>query len=148
MVWDHLHHYNEPSPLSDIDVAYFDDGDMRQQAEAEIQAALEDYAPGVPWEVTNQALVHLWFEEHFGHAVAPLGSLEEAVASWPEYATSVGVYLDSEGDIGIIAPHGLEDLFALRVRRNPARVSVEAYRHRVQQKQYTKRWPRVSVEPC
>jgi len=147
LVWDHLHQYNEPSPLADIDVAYFDITDSRQEAEAEVQAVLEARAPSVPWEVTNQALVHLWFEGHFGHAVAPLCSLEEAVASWPEYATSVGVYIGNGGGIEIIAPYGLEDLFALRVRRNPARVSVETYRQRVEQKQYAKRWPRVSVVP-
>jgi uncharacterized protein len=148
LVWDHLHRYNNPSALSDIDVAYFDAGDPRPEAEAEIQAVLEARAPGVPWEVTNQALVHLWFEGYFGHTVGPLGSLEEAVASWPEYATSVGVYLGSTGSIEVIAPHGLDDLFALRIRRNPARVSLETYRPRVEQKQYQKRWPRVSVDPC
>ena len=50
---------------------------------------VERLCPDVPWEVTNQAHVHLWFEEHFGHAVPPLSSLSDAVASWPEYATSV-----------------------------------------------------------
>ena len=148
LVWDHLHQYTEPSTLADIDVAYFDADDPHPETEAAVQTLLEARAPGVPWEVTNQAFVHLWFEGHFGHAVPPLGSLEEAVASWPEYATSVGVRLDSAGGIEIIAPYGLEDLFALRVRRNPARVSVETYRRRVEQKQYALRWPGVSVEPC
>lgn len=147
LVWDHLHQYDEPSPLADVDVAYFDPGDSRKDAETRIQNALEARMPGVPWEVTNQAFVHLWFEGHFGHAVAPLNSLEEAVASWPEYATSVGVYIDNTGSIEIIAPHGLEDLFALRIRRNPVRVSAETYRQRIAQKQYIKRWPRVSVVP-
>ena len=146
LVWDYLHGYEEPSALADVDVAYFDPEDPRLDTEVAMQALLEARAPGVPWEVTNQALVHLWFEGHFGHAVAPLGSLEEAVSSWPEYATSVGVCLSNAGSIEVIAPYGLEDLFALRVRRNPARVSVETYRLRVEQKQYAKRWPRVSVE--
>ena len=148
LVWDYLHEFAEPSALADIDVAYFDEEDPRPETEAAIQVLLAARAPCVPWEVTNQALVHLGFEGHFGHAVAPLGSLEEAVASWPEYATSVGVRLGSAGAIEIIAPYGLEDLFSLRVRRNPVRVSVETYRRRVEQKQYAKRWPRVSVEPC
>jgi uncharacterized protein len=45
----------------------------------------------------------------------------------------------------VIAPHGLADLFAMVVRRNPARVSVEAYRQRVASKRYVQRWPRVTV---
>jgi hypothetical protein len=45
----------------------------------------------------------------------------------------------------VIAPHGLADLFAMVVRRNPARVSVETYRRRVASRRYTQRWPRVTV---
>nr|WP_318298106.1 hypothetical protein [Paraburkholderia bannensis] len=33
------------------------------------------------------------------------------------------------------------------VRRNPARVSVETYRKRIEQKQYQRRWPRVTIVP-
>jgi hypothetical protein len=97
-------------------------------------------------DVTNQAGVHQWFETSFGHAVPPLHSLEEAVASWPEYATAVGVWLSDEGSIEVIAPHGLDDLFSLVIRRNPVRVSLDTYRQRVAQKNYTQRWPSVRVE--
>ncbi len=148
LVWDHLHEFAEPSALADIDVAYFDLSPTNLEQDAAIQARLQTYEPGLPWEVTNQALVHTWFESYFGHSVCPLGSLEEAVASWPEYATSVGVMLDGSGNIEVIAPHGLDDLFEMRVQRNPVRASVETYRHRVAQKQYVKRWPRVLVVPC
>lgn len=54
----------------------------------------------------------------------------------------------SSPSIGITAPHGLEDLFAMRVRRNPAVVSVATYRQRVAEKRYAERWPRVTVVPC
>jgi len=148
LVWDHLHGYTEPSALADIDVAYFDQDGSHPAQDGAIQTQLRALEPSLPWEVTNQAFVHTWFESYFGHPVRPLQSLEDAVASWPEYATSVGLFLTASGSIGIIAPHGLEDLFTLRVRRNPARVSVETYRHRAEQKQYVKRWPRVTVVPC
>jgi hypothetical protein len=45
----------------------------------------------------------------------------------------------------VIAPHGLDDLFAMVVRRNPARVSVATYRERVAGKRYAQRWPKVRV---
>jgi hypothetical protein len=48
----------------------------------------------------------------------------------------------------VIAPHGLDDLLSIVVRRNPARVSVETYRQRVVHKRYAERWPKVSVVPC
>ena len=99
-------------------------------------------------EAHGQAGVHRWFEGHFGHAVAPLRSLEEAVASWPEYATAVGLWLDDDDHLHVIAPHGLADLFAMVVRRNPARVSVKTYRERVASKRYAQRWPRVTIVAC
>lgn len=148
LVWDTLHGKSLPSNLSDVDVAYFDVADISQQHDQELQGRLLELRPSVPWEVTNQAGVHQWFEGHFGHAVEPLGSLQEAVASWPEFATAVGISLGQDNALRVIAPHGLEDLFAIVVRRNPARVSVATYRERVAQKRYAERWPRVKVVPC
>ena len=128
-----------------MDVAYFDPSDLSPSTEKKLQSALHQSAPAVPWEVTNQAAVHLWFEEYFGHKVEPLQSLEQAIASWPEFATSVGITLDRENKVQVIAPWGLEDLFAVTVRRNPTRVSLETYRQRIEQKRYAQRWPMVKV---
>lgn len=148
VVWDALHERPTPSPLADVDVAYFDASDLSRGKDAELERSLGRLLPGVPWEVTNQAAVHHWFEECFGHPVPPLALLEEAVASWPEYATSVALTMEADDSLKVIAPHGLEDLFAMIVRRNPVRVSVETYRQRVVQKQYPARWPKVKIVPC
>lgn len=145
LVWDALHGKTERSALSDVDVAYFDASDLSPQRDAELQARLAQILPELPWEVINQAGVHLWFERCFGHAVPPLASLKEAVASWPEYATAVAVWLDEADRIHLLAPHGLSDLFSCTVRRNPIRVSVDTYRQRVSQKRYAERWPGVRV---
>lgn len=148
LVWDKLHDFHIPSPLSDIDVAFFDASIVSAERDAELQNKLVATLPSLPWEVTNQAGVHLWFKNHFGYEVAPLESLEEAIASWPEFATAVGVTLLADDSIQVIAPHGLEDLFALKVRRNPIRVSASTYRQRVQQKQFELRWPKVKIIEC
>jgi len=148
LVWDKLHDFHKPSLLSDIDVAYFDASIVSAEHDAELQTKLTAILPNFSWEVTNQAAVHLWFKNHFGHEVEPLQSLEEAIASWPEFATAVGVTLLADDSIQVISPHGLEDLFSLTVRRNPIRVSISTYRQRVQQKRYTARWPKVKVIEC
>lgn len=148
LVWDALHDKASPSRLADVDVAYFDAGDLSPARDQALQLKLQALLPAQTWEVTNQAGVHLWFEAHFGHAVRPLLSLEDAVASWPEYATAVGLSLDPDGSLKVIAPHGLDDLFGMVVRRNPARVSIATYRQRVEQKRYAERWPQVRVEAC
>ena len=147
LVWDSLHGRAEPSALPDVDVAYFDTGDLSGARDRALQARLAAVAPGVPWDVTNQAGVHLWFEAYFGKAVEPLACLQDGVASWPEFATAVGLWLDPQDGIGVIAPHGLHDLFDCVVRHNPARASVANFRQRVEQKRYQDRWPQVRIIP-
>lgn len=148
LVWDALHGHSGPSPLADLDLVFFDAQDLSPARDAALQTHLQRALPDIPWEVTNQAGVHLWFESVFGHAVEPLNSLEDAVASWPEYATAVGVRLEAGEGLTVIAPHGLDDLFGIVVRRNPKRVSIETYRQRVAQKHYAQRWPAVTIIPA
>ena len=145
LVWDALHGYVQPSVLSDVDVVYFDADDLLAESEVRLRQRLETVLPGMPWEVCNQARVHLWFEDEFGYVVPPLLSLEDAIASWPEFATAVGIWLQPDGEIGIVAPHGLDDLFAMVVRRNPARISEGGYAQRLVSKDYAARWPRVTI---
>ena len=148
LVWDTLHGFPTPTPLTDVDVAYFDATSMESARDVQLQGQLGVILPGVPWEVSNQAAVHRWFEGYFGYPVAPLKSLEEAVGSWPEYATSVGISLAADNTLQVIAPHGLEDLFTLLIRHNPTRASVDTFRHRVAQKRFSERWPKVRVVNC
>ena len=144
LVWDSLHGSPKPSALSDVDVAYFAES-APQSNDKELQAKLVRLCAEFPWEVTNQAHVHQWYAAYYGYSVEPLKSLTEAVSTWPEFCTSVGVYLAANNEIKIIAPHGLDDLFGLVVRRNPARVSIETYAQRCTQKNYPQRWPNVQV---
>lgn len=148
LVWDSLHGLDASWTSSDIDVAYFDNTDLSAERDASFESQLACMHPQLPWEVTNQAAVHTWFETAFGYPVDPLASLEAAVASWPEYATAVGLTLLPDDTIRVIAPYGLDDLFTMVVRRNPARVSIATYRERVEKKRYHDRWPRVTVIPC
>jgi uncharacterized protein len=145
IVWDHLHGYQQPSYLADVDVAFFDPAHLEQEYDQVIQQQLATRRPDVPWEVTNQAGVHLWFESYFGYAVEPLTSITDAVSKWPETTACIAAYLEPGGRLEIIAPLGLTDLFEMVVRRNPRRVSQEVYQQRIAQKQYAQRWPQVRV---
>ena len=147
LVWDHLHGYTQPTPLRDVDVVYFDPSDLSWERDQALTQRLHENQPDYPWEVKNQAGIHLWFEQHFGYAVEPVHSLEEAVATWPEPATAVTVCLLDNDEVQCIAPLGLEDLFDMIIRRNPRRVSIKTYQQRIVQKRYTEKWPRVRVLP-
>ena len=94
LVWDALHAYETPTPLADIDLAFFDSDDLSVANEQRVEAALKARCPSVPWEARNQAAVHLWYEEKFGYPVAPLTSTRDGVATWPETATAVAVRLE------------------------------------------------------
>ncbi|HEY3552557.1 MAG TPA: nucleotidyltransferase family protein, partial [Solirubrobacterales bacterium] len=93
----------------------------------------------------NQAAVHLWFPDKFGYDVEPFGSTAEAIASWPETATSVAVRLNEDDDLAVVAPCGLSDLLGMVHRRNPARVTVEEYERRLATKRIGELWPRVTI---
>ena len=58
LIWDHLHHKAEPTPLNDIDLIYLDKSDPQGLAEAEHEAWLAKRLPGQQWEVRNQARMH------------------------------------------------------------------------------------------
>lgn len=143
IVWCKLHGI-DCGDHRDIDVVYFDQYGSVED-ELVFEKRLREEKLGLPWEVKNQALVHLWYESKFGFSVEPLISLEDAISTWPETATCVGVYLDSDDEIQVIAPYGLEDLFSIILRRNPKRITEEIFEKRIIQKNMANRWPKMTI---
>jgi hypothetical protein len=144
-VWDHLHGFTQPAPSKDVDLAFFDPSSLGSETEREVQRAMVAAVPDISWDVTNQAAVHLWYPKVFGIPINPLTSSADAVATWPETATAIGIRLLGDDSIEVVAPCGLDDLFGLICRRNPRWVTKEQYRRRVDSKQIAKRWPRVRI---
>ncbi len=144
-VWDRLHGFDEPTELADVDLAFFDPDDLSPERDLEVEHALRERRPELSWDAKNQAAVHVWYPAKFGYDVEPLTSTAAAVATWPETATCVGVRLEADDGMTVVAPHGLDDLLGLVLRRNPARVSPEEYERRLRTKRIKGRWPRVRV---
>ncbi len=144
-VWDHLHEFRETTQLADVDLVFFDSIDMSPDRERLVEEGLRAELSSVPWEARNQAGVHLWFPQKFGYEVEPFASTAEAVASWPETATAVGVRLSDDDDLMVVAPYGLDDLLGMVHRRNPARVTVKEYERRLATKRIAERWPRARI---
>ena len=145
LVWDALHGFDRRTAVEDMDLVYFD-AEAQPENDVELEKRLCSAMPDVCWEVTNQAGVHRWFAHALGQTVPPIKSLADGIATWPEFATCVGVFLSSDGALGVVAPHGLDDLFNLRVRHNPLRASVATYRARVEAKGFGERWPLLSID--
>jgi hypothetical protein len=145
LVWDHLHSYRQPTPPRDVDVAFFDPNDLSPARDTAVTAQLTAVLPGLAWEATNQAAVHLWYAEKFGKTVPPLTSSSAAIATWPETATCTAVRLLPDDSLHIVAPFGLDDLFQTVMRRNPARASEAQFQQRLRDKKIQQKWPQVRI---
>lgn len=141
-VWDHLHCLPEPTLPSDIDVLIFDPIRTDPGYEQELQEQLQTLTTDVRWEVVNQATIHAYTGD-----ADPYSSIEHAMSRWADLVTAVGAHLSADGEITIVAPSGLDDLFELRVRPNIATpTSTEVYRHRMASKGWQARWPLLTIE--
>lgn len=131
--------------IKDYDLGYFDP-DVSYEAEdvviKQVAAAFEPPLREMV-EVRNQARVHLWFENKFGEPYAPLGSSAEALGRFTSATFAVGARLERDGRMTIVAPFGLEDIFALRLRPNPTR-KTNGFLRTAQAAQA--RWPELSIE--
>lgn len=144
-VLNHLTGREADYGIKDYDLGYFDPSDTSYEAEDEvIQRVAQTFAPPFSEmvEVRNQARVHLWFEDKFREPYAPLASSEEALSRFTTTAFSVGVRLEADDGLTILAPFGLEDLFALRLRPNPNRRTTGFGRTA---ESAMRRWPELSV---
>jgi hypothetical protein len=132
--------------VRDYDLGYYDASDLSYEAEdvviRRVAAAFEPPLREMV-EVRNQARVHLWFEAKFGEPYAPLGGTAEAISRFTTTAFAVGARLERDDRMTLLAPFGLEDLFALRLRPNPVR-RTGGFQRTAQA--VLRRWPELTVE--
>lgn len=142
-VWDVLTGRQPTAPQGDVDVVYWAD-EHGEDAAGLHERHLRAARPDLDWEVTNQATIHLWHRTR-GQLVARHASVDEGVATWPETATAVGVRLAGDDTVEVLAPLGLADLFALRLRQNPSQTGVDVFWKRVTAKRWMERWPELKM---
>jgi hypothetical protein len=144
-VLNHLTGRDPDYGIKDYDLGYFDASDTSYEAEdAVIRRVASAFEPPLREmvEVRNQARVHLWFEAKFGEPYAPLARTADCLERFVSPLFAVGVRLEADNQLTVLAPFGLSDLFALRLAPNPrrrtngfARTSASA----------SARWPELSV---
>ena len=130
--------------IKDYDLGYFDPDTSYAAEDAVIARVAAAFASPLRElvEVRNQARVHLWFEGKFGEPDAPLTSTAEALGRFTTVAFAVGVRLERDDRLTIVAPFGLDDLFALRLTPNPSR-RTEGFARTAASA--TARWPELTV---
>ena len=130
--------------IKDYDLGYFDPDTSYEAEDSIITQVAEAFEPPLREmvEVRNQARVHLWFEAKFDEPYAPLATTTEALKRFVSPLFAVGVRLEAGDAFTVVAPFGLEDLFALELRPNPLRVTNGLDRTAAS---VTARWPEIKV---
>jgi len=146
-VWNVLTDRPRGTGINDYDVIYFDDCDPSWDAEdAVIRRVAAATEGGVgPVEVRNQARVHLWFEHRFGTPYPPLAAADEAIARYASIAHAIGVRLEPDGRLDVVAPFGLDDIFAMVIRPNYALDNAASHARKAERVKAI--WPEVTVLP-
>lgn len=136
-VWDHLHGYsNLKVDTNDIDLVYYDLNGNDKKADEELSRKLKEQT-GIDWEVKNEVYMH---EKN---SVPPYQSTEDALSQWPETATGVGVKIEN-GQLKLVAPHGIDDLVNLIVRPSPKfSDGLAKVKERAAKKQWFEKWPKL-----
>jgi uncharacterized protein len=146
-VWNHLTGRPSGYGIKDVDLFYFDDGDLSWEAEDAVIRRGEEIFAGMskPVEIRNQARVHLWYESRFGQKREPLTSSKDSIVHFATRCHAVGVRLDQAGKLDLFAPHGLEDIFAFRIV--PNRILDNRATHETKAGRAKAAWPELTVIP-
>ena len=137
-VWDHLHGIVPPREPPDIDVLYYDAADLSKEREAEYEKRLDALLPGPLWQVRNQARMHVWKD------VPQHRDTADSMTYWLETVTAVGVRLEADDSLTVIAPLGIDDLVNLRCRPTAfGQTQRAAYEARIAAKRWRELWPKV-----
>lgn len=147
LVWNRLTGRPALNGIADIDVFYFDDRDVSYEAEDVVirRLAARFAALPLPVQVRNQARVHLWFEQKFDVPFTPLTSSAEMLGRYASKTHAVGARLEPDGQMSIIAPFGLDDVFSFRIVPNTVLENRPAHEKKGARAKSV--WPEITVIP-
>jgi hypothetical protein len=145
-VWNALTEREPDHGIKDYDIGYFDPDTGWEAEDAIIKRAASAFVGPLAEtvEVRNQARVHLWFPDKFGEPYAPLNRTDEALGRFICPAFAVGVRLEDDDSLTVSAPFGLQDVFTMRLRKNPTRPITQSAFERVVGSARA-RWPELQV---
>lgn len=145
-VWNALTGRDPAHGVNDYDLGYFDAADLSEAAEDVVikaGAALFGDLDAIV-EIRNQARVHLWFGAKHGVTRAPLTSTTDAVAHFASHTHAIAVRVDAAGEMEVLAPFGLGQLFSLHVR--PVAALADKVGWNVKCQRQHRLWPEIRFE--
>ena len=145
-VWNIKHGFEPENGIKDYDLVYYDIDTSYEAEDTFIQKGKNIFKNiPIPVEIRNQARVHLWYDQHFGHKIKQYKSTEAAIDTWPTTATAVGVKKSTDGEFQIYTSFGLDDLLNMIIRPNKVKITEEIYLDKVNR--WIKTWPNLKVIP-
>lgn len=142
-IWDTLHGFSERTITPDVDVIYFDDKNIDELTEKNLEEKLRSILSDIPWSVKNQARMHVV------NNIPPYSSSVDAISKFPETATALGVKIDDEENVIITAPCGISDAINLVLKPTPYfkenKERMEIYEERLTNKNWKTTWNKVQV---
>lgn len=146
-VWNVLTGRPSGNGIRDVDLFYFDDGDLSWEAEDRVIKSGEDLfaVSKIPVEIRNQARVHLWYPEKFGQEFSPLKHGDESITRFSSKTHAVGLRLEADDRLDICAPFGLDHIFSFQVIPNRVMYNEPGYTAKAERALLV--WPELTVEP-
>ncbi|WP_296737754.1 nucleotidyltransferase family protein [Mesorhizobium sp.] len=146
-VWNHLTGKPPGYGIKDVDLFYFDDTDLSYEAEDTVIRRAAEHFEGLPLpvEVRNQARVHLWYPVKFGRECPQYRNSSESVSYFASKTHAVGVRYSRDGQLDLVAPFGLDDVFSFRI--TPNRALDNQRTHEAKGARARECWAEISVVP-
>lgn len=125
---------------TDVDIIFYDENISYNETLRIEEQLLVDY-PKYHWEVKNQVYMHV-----HNPGAQKYKNSKDAISKFPETCTAIGVRIKN-GQLDILAPHGLEDLANFIVRPTPFFLETnerkKIYTERLLKKQWQNTWPTI-----
>lgn len=144
-VWNHLSGLPSGTGIKDIDLFYFDPDTSWEAEDRVIQMGTRHFSASPPVEIRNQARVHLWYRDHFGHPMRPFTDCADGIRNFASITHAVGVRLDDSDTITICAPFGLEAMFDMRMVPNTLNLNRKTHETKAQRARAI--WSDLTIEP-
>lgn len=139
-IWNHINDIEATSrsPSTDIDIAFYSEGD--QNDVQHIQKILAEKLPQYAWDVSNYA--------HPDNNEDKSSNLYDGLSKNIDTISTIGMYLDPDKSVNIIAPYGINDLVNCIIR--PTAHAVERGRKqqlisRINSKKFFDKWENLKV---
>ena len=132
--------------IDDYDVFYFDGSDLSYEAEDRVvnrvAATCADLEARI--EFRNQARVHLWYRQRFGHDYPRLVSSTDGIDRFLVECTCVAVRCATGLGPEVYATYGLDDMYSGILRPNGLNRSDSLFAQKAAS--YRRRWPWLRLE--